>query len=87
MRLLFAILLFGLVSGCANRLYWNFPPGGTTQQFHQDEYACLQESQQRQSSAAVNRYGGSSQSGSATNAGLYKACMYARGYREGKRPR
>lgn len=69
------------VTGCATpELFWKFPPGGDQQAFQKDEYACLQESQQQSSNANVNAFGGTAQSGSVTNHGLYQACMRARGY-------
>lgn len=82
--LLASLALF--LSGCATGTYWLFPPGGNEQRGRQDDYACKQEAQQQASSAYVNPYGGAAQSGSTTNMDLYKSCMYARGYREGKQP-
>ena len=81
---MFRIAAFSLVlflAGCAtSELFWKFPPGGNQQAFQKDEYVCLQESQQQSSNANVNAFGGTAQSGSVTNHGLYQACMRARGY-------
>lgn len=85
MRALLLFAVIGTLSGCATQ-YWNFPPGGSTLQFNQDSYACTQEAQQQSSSAYVNPYGGTAQSGTHTNINLYNQCMYARGYYLGKTP-
>ena len=75
-----------LLAGCATEpSYWLFPAGTSQQQASQDEYACLQESQQQTSNASVSPYGGSAQSGSTANYILYSACMKARGYRSVKK--
>jgi len=86
MRKILTIVAIVALSGCASSVYWNFPSGGTDQQFRQDDYACIQESQQQTSSAYVGPYGGNAQSYTAPNKQLYKSCMYARGYREGRKP-
>lgn len=81
------VLAAAAVAGCATQqVYWQFPSGGTEQQFDKDDYACMQETQQQTSSAYVNPYGGTAESGTTTNVYLYKACMNARGYREGQAP-
>ena len=86
MRKILIITATIALSGCASSVYWNFPSGGTDQQFRQDDYACIQESQQQTSSAYVGPYGGNAQSSTAPNKQLYKSCMYARGYQEGTKP-
>ena len=81
LRKVTSISFFVILTGCAtSENFWKLPPGVSEQTFKQDEYACLQESQQQSSSASVNAYGGTAQSGSVTNHGLYQACMRARGY-------
>lgn len=77
-----AIAMLGL-AGCATGTYFNYPPGGTDAQFKKDGYECMQEAQQRKSSAYVGAYGGTANSGTTTNAALANACMEARGYRIG----
>ena len=74
------LLVMGLSACSTTEHFWRFPPGGSEQTFRQDDYACLQESQQHSSSANVNAYGGTAQSGSGSNYVLYQACMRARGY-------
>ena len=67
------------VAGCATKSLW-YKDGGTRQEFNGDRYACLQESQQRVSSAYVGAYGGSAQNSVRTNGQLFDACMNARGW-------
>jgi len=55
--------------------------GASQQDFAQDKYQCLQESQQASSSAYINPYYGAAKGGSVTNRNLYNSCMEARGYR------
>mgnify|MGYP006279079807 FL=1 len=60
-------------------------PDVTTLQFNQDNYACLQESQQPFGYAQggfgwAYGWGGGGYSGVQTNPELYSACMKARGY-------
>ena len=87
MRTIFCLTVTtALLSGCATQVWWNLPYGVTEQQFRIDDYACIQQSQQQTSGAYVGPYGGSAHSGSEPNFQLYKACMYAKGYREGKKP-
>lgn len=66
-----------LLAGCAQ--VW-VKPGASQSDFSTDRYTCLQESQQHQSSAAVNAYGGAAQSGSVTNGFLFNSCMNAKGW-------
>jgi hypothetical protein len=65
------------LAGCAQ--VW-VKPGASHSDFSIDKYACLQESQQNQSSAVVNPYGGAAQSGSVTNVYLFNSCMNAKGW-------
>lgn len=75
-----AISLVALISltGCAQKLW--VKPGASQNDFASDKYACMQESQQQQSSAAVNAYGGAAQSGTVTNVYLFNSCMNAKGW-------
>jgi hypothetical protein len=76
------LLLLGIMfSGCAafKPMLWN-KNGGTQDEFAQVKYECLQASQQQQSGAYVNGYGGASQSGSVLNGQLFGACMNAHGW-------
>jgi len=55
-------------------------PGAAPDDFNQERYACLQQSQQPNSTAYLNRYGGAANSSIITNDGLYSACMSSRGW-------
>jgi hypothetical protein len=55
-------------------------PGAAAEEFSQERYACLQQSQQPSSSSYLNRYGGVSNSNIITNGGLFDACMNSRGW-------
>jgi hypothetical protein len=65
--------------GCAAQTTWT-KPGLTQDQFAKDRYGCMQQSQQRVSSAYVDQYGGGSVNHVITNANLFNACMTAQGY-------
>jgi hypothetical protein len=58
---------------------WN-KPGASQQEFSENKYSCMQQSQQRVSGARVNAYGGASASEVVTNQGLFNACMNAQGW-------
>lgn len=68
-----SVLLFG----CAP--VW-VKPGASQNDFAQDKYSCLQQSQQRVSGAYVNAYGGVASDKPVTNEGLFNACMQSRGW-------
>jgi hypothetical protein len=69
-----------LLSACAaNNNVW-VKPGASQTEFASQRYACMQQSQQRVSSAYVNQYGGSSDSRVTTNNPLFGACMNAQGW-------
>ncbi|CAN7624341.1 hypothetical protein LJR084_004840 [Variovorax sp. LjRoot84] len=72
------VVLAAALAGCAP-LVWT-KPGGTQSEFAEDKYVCLQESQQRQGRAQVNRFGGAAIDTVETNSGLFGACMNARGW-------
>jgi hypothetical protein len=78
-KLLVVATAFLLLAGCGGRRVWN-KPGSTRQEFSQDKYECMQQSQNRVSRAYVDPYGGSASSRTATNVPLFNACMEARGY-------
>jgi hypothetical protein len=73
------ILLTVLLTGCNTSIRWS-KQGVTQQVANQEHYQCLKESQQQQSSAYVNGYGGAANSSLGTNQDLYNACMSAHGY-------
>jgi hypothetical protein len=77
-RLLASLCALVLLTGCA-RSVW-VKPGASQQDFANDRYTCLQQSQQQRSAAQVNAYGGAASSGSYTNADLFNACMNAAGW-------
>jgi predicted aspartyl protease len=66
--------------GCAAQPTTWVKPGLTQEQFAKDRYACMQQSQQRVSSAYVSQYGGGAVNHVITNANLFNACMTAQGY-------
>jgi hypothetical protein len=75
-------VIFPLVlAACATQpqALW-LKPGAASEDFGQDRYACLQQSQQQSSTAYMNRYGGVANSGAITNGGLYDACMNSKGW-------
>jgi hypothetical protein len=74
------VIVMAALCGCANQQYLWYKYGSTRQTFGQDQYACLQESQQRVQSAYVGPYGGSASDNVRTNVGLFNACMTARGW-------
>jgi len=74
---LFCILA---LSGCAQQQKTWQKPGAGIDEFNQTRYVCLQQVQQPYSAAYVGRYGGSASGGMTTNAGLYNACMEAKGW-------
>ena len=80
-KLILATPIVLTILGCApmSQQLWQ-KDGSTQSDFSRDRYACLQQSQQRASSAYVNAYAGQSASGSITNGGLFDACMNASGW-------
>lgn len=77
-RLAATLALATSLVGCAPMVW--IKQGGTQDEFAQDKYACLQESQQRQGRAQANRFGAAAIDTVETNSGLYGACMNARGW-------
>ena len=55
-------------------------PGASQDDFSKDRYACMQQSQQPNSVAYFNRYGGGANSSVITNGNLFGACMNASGW-------
>jgi hypothetical protein len=55
-------------------------PGATKEDFNKDRYACMQQSQQPNSVAYLDKYGGVSNSKVITNGSLFDACMNASGW-------
>ena len=78
-RFIAAVPAFLVLFGCAAQTTWT-KPGLTQDQFAKDRYGCMQQSQQRVSSAYLDQYGGGSINHVITNANLFNACMTAQGY-------
>lgn len=78
MRKLCVIAAIMAMAGCATNV-WN-KPGSSQDDFARDQYGCLQDSQQQSGSAYVNKFGGASSTGMATNDGLFGACMNSKGW-------
>lgn len=74
---MYMFIALGL-SACAPLLWTK--SGGTQDEFSRDKYACLQDSQQRESGAYVNEYSGTAHSSVTINEQLFAACMNARGW-------
>jgi len=75
-------IIFGLsLTSCAQQpqAIW-LKPSAASDEFSQDRYACLQQSQQPNSAAYVTQYGGAARSNIITNGGLFDACMNSRGW-------
>jgi len=65
------------LSACAAQQTMWIKPGFSQDEFAKDRYSCMQQSQQRVSTAFVNQYGGSASDHAITNASLFNACMSA----------
>src|SRR5262249_39850451 len=77
----FSTMAVGLaLSACAAQQTTWLKPGATNSDFAKDKYSCMQQSQQRVTSAFVNQYGGSSSNHEITNTNLFTACMNAQGW-------
>ena len=78
------LILFTIVSGCASAppSYMRFtgPTNKTQQEFVNDRYACLKETQQRRSNAAVNEYGGAASSSVMPSCSAFNACLASKGF-------
>ena len=75
------LLLVAAVSGCApTYVRYLSNNGATQQQFMNDRYSCLRETQQRVSGAYVNQYGGAANSQVMPPCSALNACLAARGY-------
>src|SRR5437667_12212554 len=80
-RSLGILLLVAVIGGCATSyIRWMTNTGATQQQFMNDRYSCLQETQQRVSGAYANQYGGAASSQVMPPCSAFNACMAARGY-------
>jgi hypothetical protein len=77
-KLIVCVGVFVFLADCVRNVW--VKPGTSQQDFSNDRYDCLQQSQQHQSSAYVNPYGGAGSSGAATNIVLFGACMNAHGW-------
>lgn len=67
-----------LVTACSPMVWQK--PGASQNDFSQDKYICIQEAQQRVSSARVNAYGGTADNTVVTNESLYGSCMNSKGW-------
>jgi hypothetical protein len=78
-----ATLLAAISNGCSSTSYVRYinTSHPTQQQWAQDRYACLQETQQRVSQTAVTQVGGAATSVVMPTCSAFNACMSARGYR------
>ena len=75
------VVLAVVVGGCATTyIRWINTRGVTQEQFMKDRYACLQETQQRVSSAYVDQSGGAASSQVMPSCSAWNACLAARGY-------
>jgi hypothetical protein len=76
-----AVLLVGMVGGCATSYirYVN-SSSPSQQQWAQDRYSCLQQTQQRVSTAVEDQYGGAASSVVMPSCSAFNACLAARGY-------
>jgi hypothetical protein len=79
-RFIAAVPALLVLFGCAAQQTVWMKPGSTQEGFNKDRYSCMQQSQQRVSTAFVSQYGGSSSNHEITNANLFNACMNAQGY-------
>ena len=71
-----------LLVACQTSMVW-LKDGGSPQDLDQDNYQCLQESQEQISETYISFNGGAStENVSVTNMPLFNACMEARGWRK-----
>jgi len=68
-----------LASCSSTPMHW-YNPRATTADFERDKYTCLKESQQQQSSASFDQYGGAADQHIETNVDLFNSCMNAHGW-------
>lgn len=78
MRLLLIAVAAVLAAGCAQPVW--VKPGASQNDFANDRYTCMQESQQRVGGAFVNQFGGSATNTVVTNGNLFGSCMNAKGW-------
>jgi hypothetical protein len=76
-----SIVALAALSACAHGpvTVW-VKPGASQSDFAQARYNCMQQSQQRVSTAFVNQYGGAANNSVITNQNLFGACMNAQGW-------
>jgi hypothetical protein len=75
---LVSIIATVFLGGCANYVW--IKDGATQEEFAHDRYDCLREAQQQETTTSVGLFGIDDETESNANAGLYQACMNARGY-------
>ena len=67
-----------MIAGCAQKDW--VKRDGSQDDSSRDRYSCLQEAQQRVSTAEVNPYGETPRSDVMTNKNIFESCMKARGW-------
>jgi hypothetical protein len=73
------VLLLLMLLGCAPQMAWE-KPGATQSEFAEARYACLQQSQERVSTASTNQFGHDARNSIITNQPLFDACMTSQGW-------
>jgi hypothetical protein len=79
MRLLISATAAMMVSGCVATTPKYTGPGGM-QEFAKVRYQCVQETSARVSGAAINQYGGASNSKVIPSCSAFTACLASKGY-------
>lgn len=75
-----AITITGCASGPPSYFRFIGPANKTQQEFINERYFCLKETQQRTSNTSVNQYGGSSSSSVIPSCSAFNACLASRGF-------
>jgi len=70
-----------LISGCATKFRVTPPPEKDQTSYYADKVECQQIASYRSSSAYVNSYGGSANSGQSINEGMFFDCLRGKGYK------
>lgn len=80
---IFLVLLLFILSGCTTTTHWAWAPlkGQSNSQYYADKVECQQIASYRSSSAYVNQYGGSANSGQSINMGMFFDCLRGKGYK------
>jgi len=78
--LLTTIIILGCATGPQSYYRYVGPTNRSQQDWMNDRYACLKETQQRISNTAVNGYGGASSSTVMPTCSAFNACLASRGF-------